>query len=416
MVNVPLNQKAEDTVAPISFIKKNGYYTVGDKIFNYKLSAMMHATRTNQDVNWVFNDSEFKNLNWREKLDVDLKILYKARAQQLRDKYDYLVLAWSGGGDSTTVLDSFLNNNIRLDEVVIYWPYSRTRGNYTPSTDTSSSNILSEWDFAIQPKLEQIKQQFPDLVVTILDMFSDDNIKVRSYDDRSLIVSHMGGFAGLERFYLLEDLLTERIEKYKNVATIYGVGPIDLALIDNWVTVWFSDGTLTPAHKTDYTNKGLPRHVEYFYWTPDFPEIAREQAHVMLDHFNSNPSVLKYLTQFKLTEKGLVKTVAPSQIENEIYRSIRKSLLYHDYDNSIFQAFKPKKARTLIETYNWLWEKPQINEFVDPWKHAVNSYFSTVDRRFFREDDPYEYKVSHMSPLLVGKISNQAYELVNNKL
>jgi hypothetical protein len=104
-----------DTAASLSFFAKNGYYQVGQRAFNHKVYAMQEATRTGQDVSWNFNRSIYDKVNWMQTNGRTLDDLYRDRAWQLRQKYKWLCLAWSGGGDSTTVLHSFLLNNIHLD-------------------------------------------------------------------------------------------------------------------------------------------------------------------------------------------------------------------------------------------------------------------------------------------------------------
>jgi len=64
-------------------------------------------------------NSVFENIDWTKEPTKSLKQLYKERAQQIRDMYDYLILYFSGGSDSITVLNTFLDNDIPLDEVVI---------------------------------------------------------------------------------------------------------------------------------------------------------------------------------------------------------------------------------------------------------------------------------------------------------
>ena len=140
-----------DTTAHLSFFAKNGYYQVGQRVFNHKVYALQEATRTGKDVSWNFNRLTYDSLDWTQTNGRSLQDLYRDRAWQLRQKYKWHCLAWSGGGDSTTVLDSFLLNNIHLDEIVILWPHSRLRGRYTASTDTRPQNMASEWDFAIEP-------------------------------------------------------------------------------------------------------------------------------------------------------------------------------------------------------------------------------------------------------------------------
>ena len=89
-----------------------GYYQVSDKIFYSKPEALIEATRVNHWPEWKFNIKTYAGLDWAQEPAQDLRELYRRRAQQLRDQYDYIRLECSGGSDSTTVAFSFLLNGI----------------------------------------------------------------------------------------------------------------------------------------------------------------------------------------------------------------------------------------------------------------------------------------------------------------
>jgi hypothetical protein len=61
----------------------------------------------------------FDKLDWSKEPTKSLKNLYKERAEQIRSLYNYIILYFSGGSDSITVLNTFLDNNILIDEIVI---------------------------------------------------------------------------------------------------------------------------------------------------------------------------------------------------------------------------------------------------------------------------------------------------------
>ena len=105
---------------------KLGYYTVGQEKFYSKPMALTKATETNQFPEWNFSNETFGAQNWLIEPNINILDLYRIRAQQLRDKYDYIRLEFSGGGDSTTALYSFINNGIHLDEDAII-DYCRTK-------------------------------------------------------------------------------------------------------------------------------------------------------------------------------------------------------------------------------------------------------------------------------------------------
>ena len=69
---------------------------------------------TPNDLNLLFN----YDIDWTKEPKESLKELCKQHAQYIRDSYDYVILYFSGGSDSTTVLNSFLDNDIKIDEII----------------------------------------------------------------------------------------------------------------------------------------------------------------------------------------------------------------------------------------------------------------------------------------------------------
>ena len=96
---------------------KRGYYKVGNQKFYSKAQAILYDQQNHKGIDFIFNDEDFLSADWKNEPQESLDEIYKQRAQQLREKYDYLVLSYSSGVDSTNILHSFLYNNIHLDEV-----------------------------------------------------------------------------------------------------------------------------------------------------------------------------------------------------------------------------------------------------------------------------------------------------------
>ena len=102
---------------------KLGFYQIGEQKFHNKVMALIAGTKTNQFPEWNFNKTVFDNYVWSsEPVTLNLKELYRQRAQQIRDQYDYIRLELSGGADGNTALYAFLLNGIPLDEVVFRYP------------------------------------------------------------------------------------------------------------------------------------------------------------------------------------------------------------------------------------------------------------------------------------------------------
>lgn len=141
-------------IPSLSHIEKNpklGYYRVGSEVFYSKPTAYLYASKTKQKPSWHFNDLVFAKGDWTIEPETSLRELYRMRAQQLRERYDWIRVEASGGGDSTTAIFSFLLNGIHLDEVVFRFP--KTVGStavYDP-WNTSADNTLGEAEFAAKP-------------------------------------------------------------------------------------------------------------------------------------------------------------------------------------------------------------------------------------------------------------------------
>src|SRR5262249_28377199 len=51
--------------------------------------------------------------------------LYRQRAEEIRRDYDYIILTYSGGHDSSNMLETFLYNDIPVDEILTVGALSR---------------------------------------------------------------------------------------------------------------------------------------------------------------------------------------------------------------------------------------------------------------------------------------------------
>jgi hypothetical protein len=124
---------------------KFGNWAVGTDKFNDKIDAAIHATQSKKDLIFEYNDNVWDSFDRSQLGKIRLTELYRQRAQQLRDRYDYLVLYYSGGADSSNILDTFIKNNIKLDCVYVRWPFNVLNSTlHTPNRqDKSAFNFNS---------------------------------------------------------------------------------------------------------------------------------------------------------------------------------------------------------------------------------------------------------------------------------
>lgn len=402
--------KVEDSPAPLDFISKNGYFLANNKVFAHKISALQELTRSRKtfnDLRWIFNPTEFQSINWKQKLGVPLTHLYRMRAEQLRQKYDYLMLLFSGGGDSSNVLDSFIMNNIHVDEVVVCWPLKQTQNRYKANTDPSPTNMPSEWDYAILPKLKWLEKNRPKIKITVLDHMAEIDYH-EDRDDTAFIVAHHT-YPAIQRWRMIDDLMLERQNMFPNLAAIVGADRPFIIIVENYLVALFAD-MVGGGYRSIYTAKGLRRNVEYFYWTPDMPELYREQAHAVYEYLITHPEFQKYIPKYHFKQQvKLTRVDDPSNdyYNGEIYRKIIKPLIYPTYDPNTFQVFKPKGYIIKSEHWKWFHDIPESSKILEPWMSAINAHQALIDDQYITRNENNEivgYKPCTTGFYPIGKI------------
>lgn len=381
-----------DTMAPLSWFAKHGYYVVDRKIFRHKVYAMQEATRKRlkpHDVAWIFNDEVYDSMDWKRPSKIPLPELYRRRAWQLREQYDYLILLFSGGGDSTNVLHSFVLNDIHLDEVVTTWPRKQTAGKYTPKFDVSADNFISEWDFLIEPKLNWLKSVAPKTKITLLETMHAFQSEDQLLD--AVTVTGRHAMANVVRCHAVDQRALAVQKKHKNYAMIIGVDNPRLIRLGRHLLLHFNDN-LAGFYSNDYTPQGLCRNVEFFYWTPDMPEMVREQAHALYDDLMSHPDRTDLIPEWQIRSDltHLKRARAVSAVDDrrrqENMRQWMKSVLYPSVNHRELQVDKPEDSIHTPEAFSWFYHHPHAQEILQPHLSQIKSQHNLIDPSFFRTD------------------------------
>ena len=258
---------------------KLGYYKVGNHIFYNKLQAILYANPTKADITWHFNNEIFDKFDWTIEPPVPLEMLYAERARQIREQFDYVIVMASGGADSTNVIKSFLNNNIRIDEIVAAAPVSGLKNWKINLNDKSADNMITETLVSQLPLLDRISKTHPNIKLTVHDYF-EDILKMKTDEWIYESSSHWLHFSGatrhsLDKFTHIKNLA----EAGKRIGVVYGIDKpiICRAESGNLYTVVADPvvNIICPHFKDKYSN------VEsiLFYYSPDLPELMIKQAH-----------------------------------------------------------------------------------------------------------------------------------------
>lgn len=138
-------------------LKTTFYY---DDKFNVYLTPY-EAWKSYNTCYFYYYDNLFSQFDWKTEPTETLQNLYKERAQQIRDDYEYVILCYSGGNDSSNILETFYYNNIHIDEIVIVGALSQDKTNGTD--DNHNADIY----FNVMPTINSMN--LPNTKITVVD-------------------------------------------------------------------------------------------------------------------------------------------------------------------------------------------------------------------------------------------------------
>lgn len=310
---------------------KRGFYQVGNKKFYRKIDAITEHSKSGIHPHWNFNETAFSSYNWTQPVDISLNELYRMRAQQLRDKYDYLVLCFSGGIDSYTILRAFHDNNIFIDEILIFGPFKGTES--TKSNSNEAWNLRSEVDFQALPMLKKLgvdsrtKVTMYDYTDDLLDYYANPNW-IEDFNPGVRYNSSM------PKNILLHNATRNYLQQYdagRRVGFIHGIDKPRICYRDNAYYLYFLDVQLSiSVGDFNQTNNHYWENDELFYWTPDLPELLAKQSQVICAWFEQNKDLRDKLDYKKF-----------GALVPEHYYSIVNKLVYPYHADIGFSVKKP---------------------------------------------------------------------------
>ena len=328
---------------------KFGYYSVGDIKTYSKVEAIELGKKTKRWPRWDFNDSIFGLYDWTTPCALSLKELYRQRAQQIREKYDYVVIWYSGGADSFNVLDSFLSNGIKVDEIAHCWSVKADK--------TYDTYFNAEIKRVAIPNTQRIKQQFPGIRHRVIDQSDHIASLLEGSMMFDWIYQSNNNLSpnALSRSYLREtepDYL-DIINQEKKLVFVWGS--------DKPRIYWDPDQQKFFCQFLDLIDNILsPRtqmlsrpweHDEFFYWSPDCVDLIIKQCHEVIkilqqnkdnpvwfsnhnpNRWGFNPHLNKHLTQH-----GMHQIIYPNWDINTFQWQKTRSSVFGDRDLWYFKS------------------------------------------------------------------------------
>jgi hypothetical protein len=301
-----------------------GYYKVADKKYYNKLEAFREALPNGWWPHWNFNEDEFSQHDWSIEPKESLEELYRQRAQQLRDDYEYVILWYSGGSDSENILRVCLRHNIHIDEI---WHRSSYERHNRRDSSTDTNNQANETRFTTIPKLKEYQKLMP-------------RTKIRFFDamEEGIAEWKKGGFSPYETNYF-NPVMPAKVHSHKynqhdeskKTCKILGVDKPRIRFADDKYWCFFQDNWVNTHMMYSRLHNISAERDELFYWHPDAIRIMIKQAHLVKNFFKNNPDWHGLLENYEFGGYDL----------RNKYESLVRSIVYPDLDQKVFQVSKP---------------------------------------------------------------------------
>lgn len=286
-------------------------------------SVFNHETHTSQSFDTKLEATIYKNqlphatiyFHWYDEVfdQVDTSIepiesyteLLRQRAQELRDRYGYIRLWFSGGSDSVTALNAFVNNNIHLDEIIINcWL------DYGHSNPLQTAN--KEITLAADPYLKSIEDKLTKTKITKIVLTLNDYKMVLSGSDKLGQIPYLHSMdRGAHLFglncvqYPWEKVLDST--DHNNYCDLFGgTKPVVQRKGDHY---YFR--TVDVSIQDQY----LSRRAEDFFISTQNPALFLKTAHMLKNH----------LVSLKLTDQQI-----DAFCRNNVYRPVYNKVIGRD--------------------------------------------------------------------------------------
>ena len=329
---------------------------------------------TKQDLLWSKLDFRniasyfgegFDSIDWAKEPVESLKELRKQRAQQLRDTYSYLVLYYGGGSDSSTVLNSFLDNNIKLDEVVI-------------------SRFIDIDMPLLNGKLPLYKLLLKNYSgkITTLDFTYDSLTKY--YNNQLWSQYRNTGYGKISVLLrtnlnqLAEMGIIKSIHRPSDTAHITGQSCPLIKVIDNKYYSELSCSTIGGASFNIFS--------EPFFSTPKFPKLLCKESHILVNYWKEHFPTSNRIVESDHASTGIFKNLirdewelkfSPLKGENKISNFFNPNT----ENGAAFIAYSKKDDKKLLN----LWKDSTLKEFkkVGLGLLSFTNNKSSLNKRFF---------------------------------
>lgn len=225
------------------------YWKYAGTQYKSKFLAVQAAGRDFQNITFHTFDESIKNYDYTVEPEESLEFLMAERARELRDNHKFIKFFFSGGSDSTTILNQFIKNNIFIDEIIVF------RFSYLNKFDENSNAEVNDYT------IPWLKENAPDKTKISIHDWGNDYF--------SSLIRKNNWFETKNSLGLRETVLPNI--RGKNFCNLFAGDSPHVILKNNkyFIEMWDGD---------NYGEYARFRNVENFFLSP---KLIAKQAHIL---------------------------------------------------------------------------------------------------------------------------------------
>lgn len=258
-------------------LKKVWTWSCNNRTFLDKITAVRESVREDKPV-YYHAPQGYDQFAWFEESADSWEQTLKNRALQIRQSSKKINLLFSGGCDSTKMLQSFVTNNIFIDEI------------------TCLKHGILEADFEVtevaEPYLKKIKHLIPKTKITIKNLTAKDYENYYNdpyWAEKQTWANHI-------RFRLTHPLMDNTLFLQSDTDTVHVLGRDKPHLVyhnSDWYT-YFLDVDIE-------TNQFMNNSNCVFFYADD-PAIHAKQCHILKNYIEKNFDIEQYKNQLAISK------------------------------------------------------------------------------------------------------------------
>lgn len=370
-----------------SFDESKIYYQVDDKKTYSKPKAVVWAGGNMDRIRFCFLDEWFDQSDWTAEPATSIHELQSQRAKEIRQQYSFVSVQYSGGYDSQTIVDTFIQNGLLVDELVIikrsylddkHWQNLEAssaaqqaffyKNHIWPKLSIKEIVLDLDYikDFFLTHKNNWVEHTDNDLWITRracgnLYNYQKDFVKtVDTYDSHAMIDGKEKPRLWIENGAWYSSMVDATISWSMNSRNLhFFYSDPELYIKQSWGMLnWLESFPLSTVNEVQTLLHKVQSHGENLEFYRDWNfSIGRSSVHNMYAY---NPMIAKHKWS------GDPRTVEESQILSKLFEG--SQMLYY-YNSGINEYMNQYKDLVLDPQKCNVWSKKYFIKLVEPGKN-----------------------------------------------